>query len=144
MKGQLEELERQACTPEPVDRDGFNKAAVIPYGLTVEHIRLAMNDFVDFLGFLNRQLHTKEIPRLESFIMQANFSSIVGEFMSATIPKYCPAIVKNSYHNGHPDMIPKGVYPSDAILHGSEGIEIKGSRRSSGWQGHNPEDVWLM
>ena len=25
-----------------------------------------------------------------------------------------------------------------------EGIEIKGSRYMRGWQGHNPEDTWLM
>src|SRR5437879_6167443 len=27
---------------------------------------------------------------------------------------------------------------------GSDGIEIKASRYSQGWQGHNPENVWLM
>jgi hypothetical protein len=28
--------------------------------------------------------------------------------------------------------------------HGSLGIEIKGSRYLKAWQGHNPEDTWLM
>jgi hypothetical protein len=36
------------------------------------------------------------------------------------------------------------MYPEDSILHAPEGIEIKASRHSSGWQGHNPEDVWLL
>jgi hypothetical protein len=76
--------------------------------------------------------------------MPANFSSMVGEFMAAAIPKYCKTIIRNKYHNGHPDMLPTGHYPGDAILHGPEGIEIKGSRHLKGWQGHNPEDVWLM
>ena len=52
--------------------------------------------------------------------------------------------MKNRYHNGHPDLIPNGLYADNACLHGSEGIELKASRRKSGWQGHNPEDIWLM
>lgn len=76
--------------------------------------------------------------------MPANFSGIVGEFMTATLPKYYKTIVKNNYHNGHPDLIPVGVFAKDACLHGDKGIEVKASRHLSGWQGHNPENVWLM
>lgn len=76
--------------------------------------------------------------------MPANFSSIVGEFLGMTIPRYCPTLARNRFHNGHPDLIPDAVYPGNAIQYASEGIEIKASRRSSGWQGHNPESVWLL
>ena len=138
------DLELIACTPEPVAASSFNPATVLPYGLTTAHIHSAMDSFVNFLGFINEQLHSKEIERLESMLMPANFSSIVGEFMSAAIPKYCPTLAKNQYHNGHPDMIPKGLFPNDAVQHADEGIEIKGSRYVRGWQGHNPEDTWLM
>lgn len=144
MDEDAKKLEAAACTPRPVGAKDFNRAAVIPYGVTVEHVRLAMNEFIDFLGFINTQLHTRDIPRLEAMLMQANFSSMVGEFMSAAIPKYCRTIVKNQYHNGHPDLVPAGRYPENSILHGSEGIEIKGSRYVRGWQGHNVEDVWLL
>ncbi len=41
-------------------------------------------------------------------------------------------------------MIPAGRFPNDAVQHADEGIEIKGSRYLRGWQGHNPEDTWLM
>lgn len=84
------EIELAACAPHPVHNDGFNPATVLPYGLTVEHIYKAMKEFNDFLGFINQQLYTKEIPRLESMLMPANFSSIVGEFMSSSIPKHIP------------------------------------------------------
>ncbi|MBI2804540.1 MAG: hypothetical protein HYX68_06100 [Planctomycetes bacterium] len=103
-----------------------------------------MEEFVDFLGFVNGQLNTRQIERLESFLMPANFSSMVGEFMAAAIPKYSDLLIRNRYHNGHPDLLPKGLYPGDSILHAPQGIEIKASRRKRGWQGHNPEDVWLM
>lgn len=103
-----------------------------------------MSDFVDFLGFINQQLQRKGIERLEAMLMPANFSSIVGEFMNSSIPKYCAGVVKNTYHNGHPDLLPTGRFPSNAVQHGSEGIEVKGSRYLTGWQGHNPENTWLM
>ena len=136
--------EEQACIPVPVNPDLFNPNCLLPYGLTSEHIRRAMIDFIDFLGFINQQLHTKEIPRLESFLMPANFSSIVGEFMNVSIPKHCSSLVKNQYHNGHPDLIPGGMFPNNAVQYAQDDVEIKGSRHASGWQGHNPESVWLM
>jgi hypothetical protein len=139
-----DELEIAACTPRPVAIAGFNPSAVLPHSLTIEHLRLAMSDFVNFLGFINTQLQTKEIERLETMLMPANFSSIVGEFMGSSIPKYCSTLAKNQYHNGHPDLIPAGRFPNDAVQHADEGIEIKASRYLRGWQGHNPEDAWLM
>lgn len=136
--------EKEAQTPVPVDRAKFNQQCQLPYGLETNHIAEAMEEFIDFLGFLNQQLHVKGLPRLESFLMPANFSSIVGEFMNLRIPEHCPGLVKNQYHNGHPDLIPAGRFPDDAVQYSSEGIEVKGSRHASGWQGHNPESVWLM
>lgn len=137
-------LERTACTPCPIDIAHFNRKAVIPYGLTVDHIHAAMNEFLGLLGFINDQLYSRQMERLESFLMPANFSSIVGEFAAMTIPKHCKSIARNKYHNGHPDLVPFGRYPRDSIQHGDAGIEVKGSRQLRGWQGHNVEDVWLM
>ncbi|MCL4507832.1 MAG: hypothetical protein M1434_11270 [Chloroflexi bacterium] len=136
--------EKLACKPVPLTSTGFNVSAQLPHGLQVAHIKAAMEDFLDFIGFINQQLSTKSIMRIESMLMPANFSSIVGEFMSSTLPKYCASIVKNRYHNGHPDLIPIGVFPDDAAQHASDGIEIKASRYNRGWQGHNPENTWLM
>lgn len=138
------DAELNACIPQPVDASGFNAAAQIPYGCTIEHLYLAMNAFTEFLGFINQQLYTREIERLERLLMLANFSSVVGEFIASSIPRYCKTLVRNQYHNGHPDLLPAGVFANDAAQHAPEGIEIKVSRYLSGWQGHNPEDVWLM
>lgn len=136
--------ELAACTPIPLDPAGFSPNAAIPFGCTVDHIRGSMEEFLDFLSFINNQLHSRSIPRLESMLMPANFSSIVGEFMNWTIPKHSPGLVKNRYHNGHPDLIPAGCFENDMCQHGSQGIEVKGSRYLKAWQGHNPEDTWLM
>ena len=96
------------------------------------------------LSYINGQLNIRQLSRLEAMLMPANFSSLVGEFMPTAITKYCPTLIKNQYHNGHPDLIPVDYYPNNKILHGDEGIEIKASRNLSGWQGHNAEAVWLM
>jgi len=137
-------LEIASRIPTPIDRKYLNPRSVIPHGCTSDHVYAAMGEFVDFLGFINTQMATRDIPRFETMLMPANFSSMVGEFMSTTIPKYCKTIVKNEYHNGHPDLVPKGMYPGDSALHEEQGIEIKGSRYDKGWQGHNPENTWLM
>ncbi len=136
--------EEQACTALPISENSFNSVCVLPSGLMVEHRKAAMGDFIDFLSFINSQLYTRETSRLETMLMSANFSSIVGEFMSATIPKYCGSLVKNRYHNGHPDLIPAGMFVNNSVQYSSEGVEIKASRYSNAWQGHNPENVWLM
>ena len=137
-------LEALACRPSLVDPKHFNPNAKIPYGLTIEHLASAMNGFIDFIGFINQQLATRQIERLETMLMPANFSSIVGEFMTSTTPRHCKTLVKNAYHNGHPDLLPAGRYPGNRLQHGTEGIEVKGSRYVRGWQGHNAEDAWLM
>jgi hypothetical protein len=142
--GMRNDLEELACLPQPVDQTAFNHTAKLPYGLRVDHVRLAMESFVNFLYFINTSLHSNSLPRMESLLMPANFSSIVGEFMKSNIPKFCPSIVANRYHNGHPDLIPAGYFDNDAVQHGRDGVEIKASRYDGGWQGHNPEDTWLM
>lgn len=133
-----------ACAAVAVDPEKFNQLAKLPYGLTIDSLVKSMREFTSFLSFINQQLHTQNIPRMECFLMAANFSSIVGEFMSTTIPKHCPTLVKNRYHNGHPDLVPQGLFLNDSVSHATEGIEIKGSRHPSGWQGHNPENIWLL
>jgi len=131
--------------PEPVEQDGFNPKAVLPFGVTPAHIRAAMRDFIDFLTVIDRQLQEKDMERFENILQQAAFSGMVSELMATRIPQYCKTIVKNRYHNGHPDMLPAGKYPNDEAQHaGTDGIEIKASRYLQGWQGHNAEDAWLM
>lgn len=137
-------LEAAACIPQPVSPDGFNLNAHLPYGLTPDHMYLAMREFLEFLALINTELHSKGLLRLESMLMPAGFSSLVGEFMVSTIPKHSPSLAKNRHHNGYPDLIPTGHFPNNAAQHGDAGIEVKASRYLRGWQGHNAEAGWLM
>ena len=144
MTTEITEDEAKACQAAALQDDGFNPQVQLPFGLQTDHIRPAMQEFLDFLTLINTALLSKQSPRLESFLMPANFSSMAGEFMNAAIPKYCKTLVKNAYHNGHPDLIPAGRFPGDAVQHDTVGIEIKGSRYVKSWQGHNAEACWLM
>jgi hypothetical protein len=136
---------RLGPAPERPDPGGFNPRAVIPFGVTTRHIRSAMDDFVEFLDFIDNQLEDRRMTRIEDMLMPANFSSMVGEFIAARIPKYSNSVVRNRYHNGHPDLLPAGKYERDAAQHAqADGIEIKASRYLKSWQGHNAEDVWLL
>lgn len=137
-------LELKACTPDPVRKDAFNPQVALPHGLTRDHLAAAMSDYTKFLGLVNKQIRSAGMERMESFMMPANFSSMVGEFLITRIGKHCPGLVKNAYHNGHPDLLPVGEYKDDSILRGDHGIEVKTSRAESGWQGHNAEETWLM
>lgn len=131
--------------PEAPEKVGFNPKAQIPFGLTPKHVYAAMCDFIEFFSVIDAQLRAKGMNTLENTVMQANFSSMIGEFICARLPKHCKTVVRNRYHNGHPDILPAGKYPNDAAQHaGRDGIEIKASRYLQGWQGHNAEDVWLM
>jgi hypothetical protein len=103
-----------------------------------------MAAFIEFLRVVNTELHAKSMVRLESLLMPANFSSVVSEFMNTSIPRYCPTLARNTYHNGHPDLVPIGKYPNNAAQYATEGIEVKASRYLSGWQGHNIEEGWLL
>lgn len=66
---------------------------------------------------VNVRPHENGSQRMETMLIPANFSSIVGEFINANLHKHSAGIVKNTYHNGHPDMLPAGRFASDS-LHG--------------------------
>lgn len=135
----------RCCIPEVPSFSDFNSQAEIPCGISVEHIYRAMLDFTDFLRTADTALVRKNMLRLEDILMPANFSSMVGEFIASNLPLHCSGVARNTYHNGHPDLLPRGKYPKDAAQHaGADGIEIKASRNLNGWQGHNAEDAWLM
>jgi len=77
-----QDMERLACNPLPLDPKGFNSKVVIPYGCKIDHIRKAMVDFLDFLGFINQQLYTKQIPRFESFLIINFYFLLITKFKS--------------------------------------------------------------
>jgi hypothetical protein len=53
-------------------------------------------------------------------------------------------LVENQHHNGHPDLILRGVYANDSVKAGSEGVEIKSTlKRGGGVDTHGGRDQWM-
>ena len=123
---------------------GFNQNVQLPYGLRVAEVRAAIEDICDFLHNVNRFLTERGWDRLEETLMAATFSGVISEMVVQSTSKQSASLIRNQYHNGRPDLLPKGMYSNDAALQSAEGIEVKASRNVSGWQGHNVESGWIM
>lgn len=124
--------------------DWFNPGAKLAYGLAVEHVKTAMQEAYEFFHRVNSFLVHSGYKRLEDFMPGNAFSGLVSEILVQAIPKHCGRLTKNLRVGGHPDLIPRGQYRGDSILQGDEGIDVKSSKQSGGWQGHNPEAGWVM
>ena len=59
--------EALACTPRPINDAFFSSQCLLPCDLFGNPCPAAMTEFLDLLGFINQQLHTRNMPRLESF-----------------------------------------------------------------------------
>lgn len=122
----------------------LNRDAELPYGLTVREVQWAMNEtyglLYDLNGFLVRQGH----ERLEDMLLGNSFSGVVSEVIVRALVKHSKTLTRNLQVGGHPDLILRGRHESDRVLRAPDGIEVKVSRQAGGWQGHNPEKVWLL
>jgi hypothetical protein len=127
-----------------VDPAGFKSPVTLPYNVTVQEVAAALGQVYSILHSIDAALKAGDAERLEEFMHPANFSFLLSELIVGGLARHCRGLAKNRYHNGHPDLLPVGVYPGDAVLRAEEGVEVKCSRRPSGWQGHNAEESWIL
>jgi len=105
---------------------------------------MAMQDVYDFFCDVNTLLGQKGLERLDDMLRPAIMSGVLSDMLTASMAKHSRALTENGYFNGHPDLIVKGVYPSNCVKAGSEGIEIKTTRRSGGAvDTHGARDQWM-
>jgi hypothetical protein len=123
---------------------GFNYAAKLPYGLTVDEVKHALENVYRFLHDLNNFLIGSGYERLEEMILGNSLSGFISEMVVKNLGASSKTLARNTKVGGHPDLIPRGKHPGESILRGEEGIEIKTSIQSGGWQGHNPEKTWVI
>jgi hypothetical protein len=116
----------------------------LPYGLTVAEIEEAVAETYRLFHGINDYLIGGGFRPLEELILGNSLSGIVSEFLVKNIARVSETLEANLKIGGHPDLLPKGHYSSNLILKGEDGIEVKASIQKGGWQGHNPEDCWLM
>lgn len=126
-------------------KDGcWKHSCRLPYGLSVKEIQKAVESLYEFLCAINSALAQQQLGLFENLILGNTFSGLVSEVLVKNIAKHSRAVMRNRYVGGHPDLLPAAHRGGDSQLRCDEGVEVKTSRRSGGWQGHNPETGWLI
>ena len=132
-------IERQRPNP-----DRFNPAIELPFGLRAEDFSLAMQDIYDFFFDVNSFLLGKGLQRLDDTLRPAILSGLLSDLLTASLAKHSRALTQNQHFDGHPDLLVKGVYANDAVRAGTEGVEIKTTRKKGGAvDTHGAREQWM-
>ena len=115
-----------------VDVSKFNCTVALPYELRREDFQLAMQDVYDFFFDVNTGLVDRGLERLDDLLRPAIMSGLLSDMLTASLARHCRALTENKYFNGHPDLVMKGIYAGNAAKAGSEGVEIKTTRKAGG------------
>ena len=127
-----------------IDTTKFNSKATFPYELRREDFQMAMQDVYDFFFDVNSQLTNKGLQRLDDMLRPAIMSGVLSDMLTASLAKHSRVLTENKYFNGHPDLIVQGLYADNAVKAGTEGIEIKTTRKSGGAvDTHGARDQWM-
>ena len=127
-----------------LDNGAFNPEAVLPFQLRLKDFELAMQDIYDFFFDVNTALVGKGLQRMDDMLRPAIMSGLLSDMLTASMARHSRTLTENKYFNGHPDLIVKGVYAGDAIKAGSEGVEIKTTRKAGGAvDTHGARDQWM-
>lgn len=127
-----------------VDETKFNESAELPYELRLEDFRMAMQDIYDFLYDVNSLLSKKGLRRFDDMLRPAAMSGILSDMITASLANHSRALTENQYFNGHPDLLVNGIYPDNAVKSGTDGIEIKTTRKKGGAvDTHGARDQWM-
>jgi hypothetical protein len=115
-----------------VDSSRFNRKAQLPYELRLKDFEMAMQDVYDFFFDVNSQLSKKGLQRLDDMLRPAIMSGVLSDMITASMAKHSRTLTGNIYFNGHSDLIAQGVYSDNNAKAGTDGIEIKTTRKSGG------------
>lgn len=127
-----------------VDAGKFNPAADLPFELRAQDFQMAMQDVYDFFYDVNAHLSAKGLQRLDDMLRPAIMSGVLSDMLTASLAKHSRTLRENHYFNGHPDLIVQGVYPGDAVKAGTEGVEVKTTRKSGGAvDTHGAREQWM-
>lgn len=127
-----------------VSNANFNRELTLPFELRIDDFALALQDIYDFFFDVNSNLVDKGLDRLDEMLRPAIMSGVLSDMLTASLAKHSRTLVENQYFNGHPDLIVKGRYPSNAVQAGSDGVEIKTTRKVGGAvDTHGAREQWM-
>lgn len=117
---------------------------VLPYNLKPNDFLRVVEDVHEVLHEINTLLHGKSYERLDELLDRAGFSGFISRTVVDRLDRASRSLAKNEYHNGFPDLLPRGAYPGNKVQHGEVGgLEVKASRSQSSWQSHGPRGGWF-
>jgi len=127
-----------------VDQNRFNSEAELPYELRLQDFAIAMQDVYDFLFDVNSFLLRKGLHRIEDMLRPAILSGILSDMLTVSLAKHSRVLAENRFFNGHPDLVVQGVYRNNKVKAGSEGIEVKTTRKPGGGvDTHGARNQWM-
>ncbi|MGH7534620.1 MAG: hypothetical protein ACREMG_03440, partial [Gemmatimonadales bacterium] len=127
-----------------VDGSKSNSGAVLPYELRLKDFEIAMQDAYDFFYDVNTHLTGKGLERLDDMLRPAIMSGLLSDMLSASMGKHSRSLTENRHFNGHPDLVVRGVYPENKVKAGSQGVEIKTTRKAGGAvDTHGARNQWM-
>lgn len=127
-----------------VDQSKSNRGIALPFQLRLDDFAMAMQDVYDFFYDVNGRLLERGLERLDDMLRPAIMSGLLSDMLTASIAKHSRTLTANGYFNGHPDLIVRGVYPNNCVKAGSEGVEIKTTRKGGGAvDTHGARDQWM-
>jgi hypothetical protein len=122
----------------------FNSKLALPYQLRIDDFKLAMQDIYDFFYDVNHLLASKGLARLDDMLRPAGMSGLLSDMLTAALSKHSRTLTENKHHNGHPDLIVSGKYPKNAVEAGTDGVEVKTTRKKGGAvDTHGGRDQWM-
>jgi hypothetical protein len=127
-----------------VDRSCFNERANLPHELRMGDFESTMQDVYDFFFDVNSMLLNRGLHRLDDMLRPAAMSGMISDMLTASMAKHARALVENRHFNGHPDLIVQGRYPNNSVKSGSDGVEIKSTRKKGGAvDTHGPREQFM-
>jgi hypothetical protein len=135
---------RPTMKREVVNPEWFNQSIELPYELRIKDFELAMQDVYDFFYDVNILLTRKGLHRLDDMLRKQTMSGIISDMLTASLAAHSRGLTENKYHNGHPDLVKQGRYPGNAVQSGTEGVEIKTTRKRGGAvDTHGARNQWM-
>jgi hypothetical protein len=126
------------------DQTKFNPQAILPFELRLNDFAMAIQDVYDFFHDVNVGLVEKGLERLDDMVRPAIMSGLLSDMLTASLAKHSRTLTANCYFNGHPDLVVRGVYPDNCVKAGSEGVEVKTTRKEGGAvDTHGARNQWM-
>ncbi len=127
-----------------VDKAAFNAKLKLPFQLRAADFEIAMQDVYDFFYDVNLLLLNKGLSRFDDMLRPAAMSGIISDMLTASVARHSRSLVENTHFNGHPDLVVRGRYPKNAAASGTEGVEIKSTRKAGGAvDTHGARNQWM-